>query len=123
VVALPGDDGVQEVAERVRILDGSDLNVALERPQRDLDGVTGGTPVTAGQAITVQSPKLGRAMLLREILGMLHRIHDARPSVAVKRRERLIHIRRHKPTVALSLDRLPAVSQLVRNGSRMVFAA
>ena len=32
VIALPGYDGVEQVAERVRVLDGPDPDVVLERP-------------------------------------------------------------------------------------------
>lgn len=47
VVALSGDDRAEQVAKRVGILDGSDDNVALERPQPDLNDVARDTPVAA----------------------------------------------------------------------------
>jgi hypothetical protein len=41
VVALSGDDGVEQVTERVGVLHGAHADVVLECPEGDLDGMTG----------------------------------------------------------------------------------
>jgi len=48
VVALSGDDGVRQVPEGGGVLQRVDLDVALERLQRDLDRVPSRLPVAAG---------------------------------------------------------------------------
>jgi hypothetical protein len=65
VVALPRDHRVQEVAERVGVLDRADGDVTLERPQSDLDHVACRSAVTAGETVTVLRPELRRLELLR----------------------------------------------------------
>jgi hypothetical protein len=48
VIALPRHDRVQEIPECVWVLDRSDPDAALERPQRDLHRVAGSTAIAAG---------------------------------------------------------------------------
>ena len=120
VIALSGHNRIQKIAERVRILDRPNTNIVLERPQRDLNGMTGCAAIAAGQAVAVQRPQLGRTTLLREILRVPHRIDQTRTPAAVKRRERLVHVLPHHQTGTLALDHTTALAESVGDRATQV---
>ncbi len=49
-------------------------------------------------------PQLRGTTLPREILGMLHRVNEARATTAVKRRKRLVDVLAHNRASAVGLD-------------------
>ena len=51
VVALPGDNGVEQVAERLRVLHRVDRHARLERPQRVLDEMLSRLAVASGEPV------------------------------------------------------------------------
>jgi hypothetical protein len=77
VIALTGYDGVEEVAERVRVLDRSDRDVRLHGPARDLDDIPRGLPVTASEAIAVLHPQLGRAVARTQLGSQEHCVRQS----------------------------------------------
>jgi len=51
VVALTRDHGVEEVTERVRVVQRANFDVVLQRPQRHLNGMARLVSVGAGEAV------------------------------------------------------------------------
>ena len=45
VVALAGHNRIEQITEGVGVLDRPDTHVVLQRPQRDLDGMPGVSPI------------------------------------------------------------------------------
>jgi hypothetical protein len=81
VVALARHNRVQQVPERVGVLDRPYADLSLEGPERDLNCVTGGAAIPTGQAVGMLCPKLRRSVVARQVLRMLHRIDETRTTV------------------------------------------
>jgi hypothetical protein len=105
VVVLARDHGVDQIAERVWVLDRSDPDVARQRPQRDLDRMPGRASVAPRETIAVLRLQPHHALLLSELLNVAHRVNQARTPAAVKRREGLVCVFAHDCSSAVGLDR------------------
>jgi hypothetical protein len=116
MVSLAGDDRIEQIGERLRVLDRVDRDVVLQRPERVVDEVLRGLAVAPGEPVGVLHDQRGLAVLGGEPLALSQGGSQAGTTVGLEGTGRLVvELALGHQVEALVLGELLGVGKLARD--------